>query len=199
MQNLLIYLLYDSLYFLIYFYISLNMIRCIVNDIVTSGAKPLFFLDYFATSRLHVDLAEKVIKGGQSDCALLGGETAEMPDFYAGGEYDLSGFAVGIVKKDSVMNGKNIVDILVGILVEKSSSQVVSITVYKEECLADDLATTQARVQGVRDDRRGTSRKARWSVGNTKIFGRSLMIYGEKEIGPNQACFLLPCYQNDVG
>lgn len=72
-------------------------------------------------------------------------------------------------------------------------------TVYKEECLADDLATTQARVQGVRDDRRGTSRKARWSVGNTKIFGRSLMIYGEKEIGPNQACFLLPCYQNDVG
>nr|VDC87970.1 unnamed protein product [Brassica rapa] len=51
-----------------------------------------------------------------------------MPDFYAGGEYDLSGFAVGIVKKDSVMNGKNIVDILVGILVEKSSSQVVSIT-----------------------------------------------------------------------
>ncbi|CAF2138917.1 unnamed protein product [Brassica napus] len=136
---------------------------------------------------------------GQSDCALLGGQTAEMPDFYAGGEYDLSGFAVGIVKKDSVMNGKNIVDILVGILVEKNSSQVVSITVYKEECLADDLATTQARVQGVRDDRRGTSRKARWSVGNTKIFGRSLMIYGEKEIGPNQACFLLPCYQNDVG
>lgn len=93
-----------------------------VNDIVTSGAKPLFFLDYFATSRLDVDLAEKVVKGivdgcQQSDCTLLGGETAEMPDFYADGEYDLSGFAVGIVKKDSVIDGKNIVagDVLIGL------------------------------------------------------------------------------------
>ncbi|CAN7040139.1 unnamed protein product, partial [Brassica rapa subsp. trilocularis] len=133
---------------------------------------------------------------GQSDCALLGGETAEMPDFYAGGEYDLSGFAVGTVKKDSVMNGKNIVDILAGILVEENSSQVISITddkksIFKtrmEECLEDDLATTQARIQG---DRRGTSRKGRWSVGNTKIFGRSLMIYGKKEIGPNKRVFFL--------
>ncbi|CAH9058920.1 unnamed protein product [Cuscuta epithymum] len=93
-----------------------------VNDIVTSGAKPLFFLDYFATSRLDVDMAEKVIKGivdgcKQSDCALLGGETAEMPDFYASGEYDLSGFAVGIVKKNDVIDGKNIVagDVLIGL------------------------------------------------------------------------------------
>ncbi|CAN6805353.1 unnamed protein product [Brassica oleracea] len=121
-----------------------------------------------------------------------------MPDFYAEGEYDLSGFAVGTVKKDSVINGKNIVDILVGILVEENSSQVVSITgMGGLECLEVDLATTQARIQG---DRRGTSRKGRWSVGNTKIFGRSLIIYGEKEIGPNQeSMFLLPCYQNDVG
>uniref|UniRef100_A0A0D3AP09 Uncharacterized protein n=1 Tax=Brassica oleracea var. oleracea TaxID=109376 RepID=A0A0D3AP09_BRAOL len=93
--------------------IGIDLVAMSVNDIVTSGAKPLFFLDYFATSRLHVDLAEK---------------TAEMPDFYAEGEYDLSGFAVGTVKKDSVINGKNIVDILVGILVEENSSQVVSIT-----------------------------------------------------------------------
>ncbi|KAK1358092.1 AIRS domain-containing protein [Heracleum sosnowskyi] len=85
---------------------------------------PLFFLDYYATSRLDVDLAEKVIKGivdgcqpQQSGCVLLGGETAEMPDFYADGEYDLSGFAVGSVKKDSVINGKNIVegDVLIGL------------------------------------------------------------------------------------
>ncbi|CAF2111858.1 unnamed protein product [Brassica oleracea] len=102
--------------------IGIDLVAMSVNDIVTSGAKPLFFLDYFATSRLDVDLAEKVIKGivdgcGQSDCALLGGETAEMPDFYAEGEYDLSGFAVGIVKKDSVINGKNIVagDVLIGL------------------------------------------------------------------------------------
>ncbi|EXB66976.1 Phosphoribosylformylglycinamidine cyclo-ligase [Morus notabilis] len=102
--------------------IGIDLVAMSVNDIVTSGAKPLFFLDYFATSRLDVDLAEKVIKGivdgcQQSDCALLGGETAEMPDFYAEGEYDLSGFAVGIVKKDSVIDGKNVVagDVLIGL------------------------------------------------------------------------------------
>ncbi|VYS60437.1 unnamed protein product [Arabidopsis thaliana] len=102
--------------------IGIDLVAMSVNDIITSGAKPLFFLDYFATSRLDVDLAEKVIKGivegcRQSECALLGGETAEMPDFYAEGEYDLSGFAVGIVKKTSVINGKNIVagDVLIGL------------------------------------------------------------------------------------
>ncbi|GJX62765.1 phosphoribosylformylglycinamidine cyclo-ligase, chloroplastic/mitochondrial [Tanacetum coccineum] len=102
--------------------IGIDLVAMSVNDIITSGAKPLFFLDYFATSHLDVDLAEKVIKGivdgcKQSDCALLGGETAEMPDFYANGEYDLSGFAVGVVKKDSVINGKNISvgDVLIGL------------------------------------------------------------------------------------
>ncbi|KAM7273590.1 hypothetical protein ACFE04_028254 [Oxalis oulophora] len=102
--------------------IGIDLVAMSVNDIITSGAKPMFFLDYFATSHLDVDLAEKVIKGivegcKQSDCALLGGETAEMPDFYAPGEYDLSGFAVGSVKKDSVIDGKNIVagDVLIGL------------------------------------------------------------------------------------
>ncbi|XP_075667293.1 phosphoribosylformylglycinamidine cyclo-ligase, chloroplastic [Castanea sativa] len=102
--------------------IGIDLVAMSVNDIITSGAKPLFFLDYFATSHLDVDLAEKVIKGivdgcRQSDCALLGGETAEMPDFYADGEYDLSGFAVGIVKKDSVIDGRDIAagDVLIGL------------------------------------------------------------------------------------
>uniref|UniRef100_A0ACD5WDA9 Uncharacterized protein n=1 Tax=Avena sativa TaxID=4498 RepID=A0ACD5WDA9_AVESA len=102
--------------------IGIDLVAMSVNDIVTSGAKPMFFLDYFATSRLDVDLAEKVIKGivdgcQQSNCVLLGGETAEMPDFYKEGEYDLSGFAVGNVKKDKVIDGKNIVegDILIGL------------------------------------------------------------------------------------
>ncbi|KQK12330.1 phosphoribosylformylglycinamidine cyclo-ligase, chloroplastic [Brachypodium distachyon] len=102
--------------------IGIDLVAMSVNDIVTSGAKPLFFLDYFATSKLDVDLAEKVIKGivdgcQQSDCVLLGGETAEMPDFYKEGEYDLSGFAVGAVKKDKVIDGKNIVegDVLIGL------------------------------------------------------------------------------------
>lgn len=102
--------------------IGIDLVAMSVNDIVTSGAKPLFFLDYFATSHLVVDLAEKVIKGivdgcQQSECTLLGGETAEMPDFYSEGEYDLSGFAVGVVKKDSVIDGKTIVpgDVLIGL------------------------------------------------------------------------------------
>ncbi|KAB1203270.1 Phosphoribosylformylglycinamidine cyclo-ligase, chloroplastic/mitochondrial [Morella rubra] len=102
--------------------IGIDLVAMSVNDIVTSGAKPLFFLDYFATSHLDVDLAEKVIRGivdgcQQSECTLLGGETAEMPDFYAEGEYDLSGFAVGIVKKDAVIDGKDIVagDVLIGL------------------------------------------------------------------------------------
>lgn len=102
--------------------IGVDLVAMSVNDIVTSGAKPLFFLDYFATSHLDVDLAEKVMKGivdgcKQSDCVLLGGETAEMPDFYAEGEYDLSGFAVGVVKKDAVIDGKTISvgDVLIGL------------------------------------------------------------------------------------
>ncbi|KAJ4768924.1 Phosphoribosylformylglycinamidine cyclo-ligase [Rhynchospora pubera] len=102
--------------------IGIDLVAMSVNDIVTSGAKPLFFLDYYATSKLDVDLAEKVIKGivdgcKQSDCVLLGGETAEMPGFYAKGEYDLSGFAVGAVKKDELIDGKNIVagDMLIGL------------------------------------------------------------------------------------
>ncbi|KAM7487199.1 hypothetical protein LguiB_024683 [Lonicera macranthoides] len=102
--------------------IGIDLVAMSVNDIITSGAKPLFFLDCFATSHLDVDLAEKVIKGivdgcQQSDCTLLGGETAEMPDFYADGEYDVSGFAVGIIKKDSVIEGKNIMDgdVLIGL------------------------------------------------------------------------------------
>lgn len=102
--------------------IGVDLVAMSVNDIVTSGAKPLFFLDYFATSHLDVDLAEKVMKGivdgcQQSDCVLLGGETAEMPDFYAEGEYDLSGFAVGVVKKDAIIDGKKISvgDVLIGL------------------------------------------------------------------------------------
>ncbi|EFJ28916.1 hypothetical protein SELMODRAFT_92321 [Selaginella moellendorffii] len=102
--------------------IGIDLVAMSVNDIVTSGAKPMFFLDYFATSHLDVDIAEQVIKGivegcRQSDCALLGGETAEMPDFYAPGEYDLSGFAVGSVKKDAVIDGSRIAagDAVVGL------------------------------------------------------------------------------------
>lgn len=102
--------------------IGIDLVAMSVNDVVTCGALPLFFLDYFATSRLDVDQAEDVIKGivegcRQSDCQLLGGETAEMPGFYADGEYDLSGFAVGSVKRDELVDGSRVVegDVIVGL------------------------------------------------------------------------------------
>mmetsp|Transcript_7987 Transcript_7987/g.18109 ORF Transcript_7987/g.18109 Transcript_7987/m.18109 type:complete len:426 (-) Transcript_7987:67-1344(-) len=102
--------------------IGVDLVAMSVNDIITVGALPMFFLDYFATSKLDVDMAESVIAGivdgcRQSSCTLLGGETAEMPGFYAEGEYDLSGFAVGSVKQDALVDGKRAVagDVVVGL------------------------------------------------------------------------------------
>lgn len=93
-----------------------------VNDILTAGAKPLFFLDYFATGKLDVEVTYQVISGlvkacKENECALIGGETAEMPSFYAEGEYDISGTIVGVVEKSKIINGSNIVsgDVLIGL------------------------------------------------------------------------------------
>jgi len=91
--------------------IGVDLVAMCVNDIITVGARPLFFLDYFATSRLDVDQGEAVVKGiaegcRQAECALLGGETAELPGFYASGEYDLAGFAVGVVSRQHIIDGR---------------------------------------------------------------------------------------------
>ncbi len=91
-----------------------DLVAMSVNDVLTSGAEPLFFLDYFATSRLEVALAEKVIAGiakgcELAGCTLLGGETAEVPGFYSPGEYELAGFCVGIVEKSQIISGRTIV------------------------------------------------------------------------------------------
>jgi len=102
--------------------IGLDLVAMSVNDIVVQGAKPLFFLDYFATGKLEIEKAQQVIEGiahgcKQAGCALLGGETAEMPDFYAPGEYDLSGFCVGIVDNKKIIDGSGIRngDIIIGL------------------------------------------------------------------------------------
>ena len=94
--------------------VGIDLVAMSVNDVAVTGAEPLFFLDYFATSALEVAVAEDVIRGiadgcKEAGCALLGGETAEMPGMYAPGEYDLAGFCVGVVERDDVRDGSSIV------------------------------------------------------------------------------------------
>ena len=102
--------------------VGIDLVAMCANDVVVQGAEPLFFLDYYATGKLDVDAATEVIRGIAEGCrqagaALIGGETAELPGFYPGGDYDLAGFCVGIVEHDRIIDGGRVAagDVILGI------------------------------------------------------------------------------------
>jgi len=153
--------------------IGIDLVAMCVNDIVTTGARPLFFLDYLATSKLDVDKCAEVVKGiaegcKQARCALIGGETAEMPGFYHPGEFDLAGFAVGMVDAERVIDGSLISpgDKIIGLASSGLHSNGYSLA---RKVIADsgmDLAETPGRL---------TRRLGETMLEPTRIYARAVI------------------------
>ena len=128
--------------------IGIDLVAMCVNDIIVLGAEPLFFLDYYATSKLDIDVATSVVSGIADGCllagaALVGGETAEMPSMYQEGDYDLAGFCVGVVEKDNVIDGSQVAagDVLIGLASSGPHSNGYSLIRKILERSQDDLST----------------------------------------------------------